>query len=142
MYEQMAIDRISEVENLTDNLTDETASWLIRLAIDKATALLTDINDADAAGAKVNDLMAVMRDINQIIPALKSKQPSDLTKDLSAFVRVYSKAFGDSRKLTSKSLNKLATELKKMSPLEATKKLLTALSPGSVAHPATAKSKK
>src|SRR5260221_12106150 len=101
MYEQMAIDRISEVGNLTDNLTDDAASWLIRWAVDQAPALLVSIDDADTAGARINDIMAVMRKINEIIPARVSKEPDDLAKDIKDFARVYSKVFGTPRRLTA-----------------------------------------
>src|SRR5262249_5634933 len=66
MDRQTAIDRITETENLTDGLEDDDANWLLDWGIAQVDGLVTGIKDEDEAGEKLNQLMSVMRTLNQI----------------------------------------------------------------------------
>jgi hypothetical protein len=142
MYEQMAIDRISEVENLTDNLDDETASWLIRWAIDKAPSLLADVTDEDEAGAKINSLMAVMRRINEIVPALSAKKPAELATDLKELAKLHAEAFDSAKKPNAKDFADSTTKVLKQPPLEAIQSMLTLIAPPTDSPAKAGKSRK
>jgi hypothetical protein len=86
MDRQTAIDRITETENLTDGLEDDDANWLLDWGIAHVDGLVTGIKDEDAAGKKLNQLMAVMRSLNQIA-ADRAAKPSDaLAADIRAFL--------------------------------------------------------
>jgi hypothetical protein len=85
-------ERILETENLTDELEDIEANWLLNWGISH----LDDVLGADpiAAGDRVNALMAVMRKINRIAGNYASKDPQDLVEDLSSLNDLYLAAFG------------------------------------------------
>jgi hypothetical protein len=141
MHEQMAIDRISEIGNLTDNLDDDTASWLIRWGIEKSTALIADIADVEEAGAKLNNVMAFMRKINEIIPARTVKKSGDLKSDLKVLVELYAKAFELTPQVSAKELTKHAGKIKKQSPLAAIQSLVTITAPQAESKTTTRKAK-
>jgi hypothetical protein len=94
MDRQIAIDRITETENLTDGLEDDDANWLLDWGIGHVDGLVTGIADEDAAGDKLNQLMAVMRTLNQIASNRAAKPPDALAADIRTFLDRYQQAFG------------------------------------------------
>lgn len=94
MDRQTAIDRITETENLTDGLEDDDANWLLDWGIAQVDGLVTGIKDEDAAGEKLNQLMSVMRTLNQIAADRAAKSPDALASDISTFLERYQQAFG------------------------------------------------
>jgi hypothetical protein len=94
MDRQTAIDRITETENLTDGLEDDDANWLLDWGIAHVDGLVTGIKDEDAAGEKLNQLMSVMRTLNQIASDRAAKPPDALATDIDAFLERYQQAFG------------------------------------------------
>ncbi len=94
MDRQTAIDRITETENLTDGLEDDDANWLLDWGIAQVDGLVTGIKDEDAAGEKLNQLMAVMRTLNQIAADRAAKPPDALAGDIRTFLERYQQAFG------------------------------------------------
>lgn len=77
------IQKILETENLTDELDDCDASWLLDWGIGQLAVVLQGETDAEAAGAKTNCLMAVMRKMNRISGYYARKAPSELAEDLA-----------------------------------------------------------
>ena len=94
MDRQTAIDRITETENLTDGLEDDDANWLLDWGIAHVDGLVTGIKDEDAAGEKLNQLMSVMRTLNQIAADRAAKPPDALAGDIRTFLERYQQAFG------------------------------------------------
>jgi hypothetical protein len=94
MDRQTAIDRITETENLTDGLEDDDANWLLDWGIARVDGLVTGIKDEDAAGEKLNQLMSVMRTLNQIAADRAAKPPDALAGDIRTFLERYQQAFG------------------------------------------------
>jgi hypothetical protein len=94
MDRQTAIDRITETENLTDGLEDDDANWLLDWGIAQVDGLVTGIKDEDAAGEKLNQLMSVMRTLNQIAADRAAKPPDALADDIRTFLERYQQAFG------------------------------------------------
>jgi hypothetical protein len=94
MDRQTAIDRITETENLTDGLEDDDANWLLDWGIAQVDGLVTGIKDEDAAGEKLNQLMSVMRTLNQIAADRAAKAPDALAGDIRTFLERYQQAFG------------------------------------------------
>ena len=94
MDRQTAIDRITETENLTDGLEDDDANWLLDWGIAQVDGLVTGIKDEDAAGEKLNQLMSVMRTLNQIAADRAAKPPDALAGDIRTFLERYQQAFG------------------------------------------------
>jgi hypothetical protein len=94
MDRQTAIDRITETENLTDGLEDDDANWLLDWGIAHVDGVVTGITDEDAAGDKLNQLMAVMRSLNQIAADRAAKPPDALAADIRTYLERYRQAFG------------------------------------------------
>jgi hypothetical protein len=111
MDKQAAIDRILETENLTDGLEDDDAKWLLDWGIGFLPALIGELEDEDAAGAKVNELMAVMRQINQIVADRNATSPEDLADAVVALAEAHARAFGGNRPLKPEDPSKLAALL-------------------------------
>jgi hypothetical protein len=128
---QTAIDRITENENLTDNLEDDEASWLIDWGIKKATEQVASIKNDDTAGDKLDAVMAVMRKLNQIVGSRAAKQPNVLAEDVRSLATMYADAFGSARTLAAPNLNDAAKQIKQKSPQETLEYLLNLVEPGS-----------
>src|SRR5258708_39606851 len=94
MDEALAIERITETENLTDGLDDDDATWLLQWGTSRVGGLIAGIADEEAAGEKVNQLMAVMRLLNAIAADRTVKDPASLGDDIRALRERYAAAFG------------------------------------------------
>ncbi|HEX6540208.1 MAG TPA: hypothetical protein VF040_00520, partial [Ktedonobacterales bacterium] len=82
MDEALAIERITENENLTDGLNDEDARWLLQWGTGHAGELIAGATDDEAAGQKINQLMAVMRSLNAIAADRTVKDSASLAADI------------------------------------------------------------
>ncbi len=133
MDQQIAVDRILETENLTANLEDPDANWLLNWGISHVPRLIGHIEDDEAAGAKVNELMAVMRKLNQIAGESAEKPTEELDKDIKELAALYRKAFGEIRMLGADDFKRAAGELRKKSPLETMQFLIEFVAKGSPA---------
>ncbi len=129
MDQQIAIDRILETENLTDGLEDNDARWLLDWGIARLPTLIDKTEDEDAAGAKVNDLMVVMRKVNQIISARGSGSAEDLAVTIQELNLAISRLFGRTRALSSKNALSLANSLQTGTPRQAMQSLIEAMQP-------------
>ncbi len=115
MEKQPFIDRILETENLSDELQDADANWLLNWGINQLDVVLKDTNDLETAGAKTNGLMAVMRKINRICGSYANKLPADLSQDLVALQLLHNAAFGQTfASLPDELLKKTAARLVKL----------------------------
>jgi hypothetical protein len=112
MDRQTAIDRITETENLTDGLEDDDANWLLDWGIAHVDGLVTGIKDEDAAGEKLNQLMAVMRSLNQIAADRAAKPPDALAADIRAFLERYQQTFGAAKDATPTATSAPAADAK------------------------------
>ena len=64
--QQPFVDRMLESENLTDELEDEDADWLLNWGIGQIGEAIKAAADMDAASEKVNALMQFMRLLNRL----------------------------------------------------------------------------
>ena len=129
MDKQTAIDRILETENLTDGLEDEDANWLLDWGIHYVPILIGELQDEDAAGAKLNQLMAVMRKINQIVADRQDATAEDLAEAITGLVRAYAQAFGSARPLSSEEALNLAASLSIRPARQAMQAIIEAVQP-------------
>jgi len=132
MEEQVALDRILETENLTDGLEDKEANWLLDWGIKRLPGLIGGITDDEAAGARVNELMAVMRKINQIIAGRDSKSVDELAVDIQELAERYERAFGSVRKASPDEYKKLAAQIAEKPSGEAMQTLIEWVAPARV----------
>jgi hypothetical protein len=135
MNEQAAIDRILETENLTDGLADDEANWLIDWGVERVRPLIAGIEDDEAAGEKVNQLMAVMRKLNQITADRGVKSAEDLAADVNTFLGAHAAAFGHAPTLGTGEVAFACVTIKMMPPLETMQFLLGLAEPQDTAKP-------
>ncbi len=133
MNEERAIERITETENLTDGLEDDDANWLLDWGIGHVHDLLCEIEDDEAAGAKIHALMAVMRKLNRIAADRAVKSPKSLAEDVKRFVSLYAKTFGNAKKLKSDDYKRTADAIRTRPPREAMQMLISLASTGTPA---------
>lgn len=117
---QVLIDRLLESENLTDNLEDDDANTLINWGVAQIKPLVNHITDEDAAGEKVNDLMALMRQVNSIAGNLSTVSEDKIQKLLEQFTQTFDK----DHHVSDDDLKAVAEKLSQMQPGEAVKYLL------------------
>ncbi len=86
------VERILEAENLTDELEDAQANWLLDWGIGQLDGLLVDITDEELAGARVNALMAVMRKINRLAGSRQRHNPAELAADFATLADLWARA--------------------------------------------------
>ena len=120
MDRQVLIDRLLESENLTDNLEDEDADTLIKWGIAQISPLVNGIKDEDAAGEKVSDLMALMRQINLIAGNLSTVSEDKIQKLLEQFTQTFDKDLH----VSDEERRALVEKISQMQPGEAVKYLL------------------
>jgi hypothetical protein len=131
MEEQSAIDRILETENLTDNLEDQEANWLLDWGIKRLPGLISGIADDEAAGTKVNELMAVMRQVNRIIGGRDSISADELAGAIQMLADKYASAFGAVRETSLDDHTSLSAQIVEKPALEAMQVLLEWMAPAS-----------
>jgi len=87
MNKQAALDKILEVTNLTDGLSDDDANLLIDWATKHADTLTEGTTSANAAGEKVNQVMALMRQINTLTVKRKTETPEAFAGELATLTQ-------------------------------------------------------
>jgi hypothetical protein len=85
------IDRIHETENLTDELADADARWLLDWGIGQLGHALRDVSDETAADLKATALMSCMRKMNRIVGQRTKKNPKVLAVELEELASLFSR---------------------------------------------------
>src|SRR5450631_495885 len=119
MDPQRAKERILENENLTDNLDDEAADWLLNWGIGHLNGLVGSIQDEDSAGEKINALMAVMRQLNRIGGILSSVgqvQPDKIETAVREFFASYRLIFPKPGPVKTETIHAAAIAVARMQP--------------------------
>jgi len=129
MDDKVFIERLLENENLTAELMDEDANWLLNWGSSQVKRLVQDIEDEEAAGTRVNALMAVMRQVNQLVGQFDGLEAADLAAELGKLVKAYTKAFGGSRKVGVAERTAAAAQLGAMTSSQALQFLVEWLAP-------------
>ena len=119
MEKDIFVERMLEVENLTDELEDAQANWLLNWGISRLDGVLQGAADAEAGGDKANALMAVMRKINRMAGARRKADPETLAGDFAALSNLFSTAFGIEVAATPAECGLAAARLPKLSHQEA-----------------------
>ena len=119
MDRQLFIDRLLESENLTDNLEDEAANTLIKWGISQIDHLIKD-KDEETAGAKVNQLMSLMRAVNSVAGDPSAVSLAPLFRLLNRFAQTFDKA----HPISENERSTVAKEISSMQPKDAVDYLL------------------
>lgn len=117
---QNFIDRMLEVENLTDALEDDNADFLLNWGIEQLKQELGRIEDNEAAGVYTNNLMGFMRMVNHIAGDRENVQ----TDDLIQMAECRQKAIGSRQELAVEAFDEAAAHIKVMTPHQAIEYLL------------------
>jgi hypothetical protein len=125
MEKERFIERMLETENLTDELEDRDANWLLDWGIGMLDQALEGIAGDEAAGGKVNALMAVMRKINRITGNRENRDTQNLAADLLTLTGLFEAAFGAARPVTAAECAAAAAQLPAL-PSRQSLELLTA----------------
>ncbi len=129
MDKQTAIDRLLETENLTDGLEDDDAGWLLDWGI-RSVADLAPKPGGEIPGTKVNELMALMREISRILAGRESAASGDLARAITGLAGAYARAFGRARRLSPDEAAGLAAGLPHQPTRQALQALIGAIRPG------------
>jgi hypothetical protein len=120
MGKELYVERMLGVENLTDELEDPQANWLLNWGVARLDAVLKAAGgDPEAAGNKVNALMAVMRKINRMAGARQSAGAEALADDFLALNGLFTTAFGSERVVTASECQAAAGRLATLSAQQA-----------------------
>ena len=119
MDRQLFIDRLLESENLTDNLEDEAANTLIKWGISQIDHLIKD-KDEETAGAKVNQLMSLMRAVNSVAGDPSAASLAPLFRLLNRFAQTFDK----DHPISENERSTVAKEISSMQPKDAVDYLL------------------
>jgi hypothetical protein len=96
MNKEILIEKILETENLTDELEDADASWLLDWGLNRVDDVLEGIIDDEIAGGKTNDLMAVMRKMNRIAGRYAGSTPAEIADNLYKLHNLFGNLFTSS----------------------------------------------
>src|SRR5690242_11810569 len=127
MDKALAIERITENENLTDGLEDDDANWLLQWGTSHVSSLIAGIEDDEVAGEKVNQLMAVMRSLNAIAADRAVETPANLGEHIWALRDQYIATFGSVAPRGEDEMARLSNALPSVSAREAMRQLLAFL---------------
>jgi hypothetical protein len=91
---KLLIERILETENLTDELQDADAQWLLDWGINQLDPVLQGVSGEDEANERLTALMGALRKINRLASSRDSKNSDALAADLTALASLIAQAFG------------------------------------------------
>ncbi len=118
------VERILEVENLTDELEDAQANWLLEWGIAQLDWLLEDVSDEEIAGARVNALMAAMRKVNRATGSRAGREPAELAADFATLADLWGRVRGCEPGVTPADCEQAAAEFIQLPAEEAVKWLV------------------
>jgi hypothetical protein len=112
---QALTDRMLESENLTDNLQDQEAQWLLDWGITELRRLASEAENDQELSERAGALMKFMRGLNRLVGSLPDADPAELTRLLEARFAAY----GTSRAAEQAAIDEAAMALSAMAPQEA-----------------------
>ena len=123
---QILIERMLENENLTEDLDDEDADWLLDWGADRLREL-SDSETMEAAEEKAGALMKFIRGLNRLAGGLPGVDPADL----AALLEHYAMALGSSRAAGQVEIEDAAASISSLTPREALEYLISWCAPSS-----------
>jgi hypothetical protein len=133
MDRQKAIERILESEDLTDNLDDDAADWLLNWATSKVDTLLSVTAQSEQSDEKVNQLMRVMRQLNQMMADYADAAAEEMAPEIETFLAQYAETFGITRAQTAEDYQQVAADISEKQPTEAIQALIAFAQPDAAA---------
>lgn len=112
---QTLTDRMLESENLTDNLQDQEAQWLLDWGIAELRRLAGEAENDQVLAEKAGALMKFMRGLNRLAGSLPDADPAELARLLESRFAAY----GTSRPAEQAAINDAVTALSALPPRQA-----------------------
>jgi hypothetical protein len=122
---QVQVDRLLEAENLSDNLADEDAEWLLNWGVAQVRGMANQMTDSDELSKKAGALMKFMRGLNRIAGSLPDADPAAVSR----LAGPYSAAFGAARNATEVEIAEAAARISSMPPRQVLEFLIEWLEP-------------
>jgi hypothetical protein len=94
MDKKIFIERLVETENLTDELDDQDAKWLLDWGVRHLDDTLLGVTDEDTATHRITALMAIMRHTNHLVGNRRNAGPEILESEQKTLGQLFSEAFG------------------------------------------------
>lgn len=114
----LAVDRILETGNLTDNLRDTEANWLIDWGVQSVRALVAPIADENTGWEAVSQLMGLMRELNKLAATATTGNAERLTEEVKHFLGHYAAVFATADHSQTADVAGLVATLQAAAPLE------------------------
>jgi hypothetical protein len=119
MNTQPYLDRLLENENLTADLEDAEADWLIQWGIAQIDIVTEGLTEETAADEKISALMSLMRRISRTVARKDRRTPAELAEGLCELETMYAQAFGQTQPHSPADGEQAAARLQAISALEA-----------------------
>ena len=119
MDKKIFIERLTETENLTNELEDPDAKWLLAWGIKHLDDALQDFDDENTASAKVTALMAILRRTNRLVGNRRNVDAAILESEQDALEELFIQAFGWKEIYLREDLSRSANLFRLMTSREA-----------------------
>jgi len=121
---QPYIDRMLETENLTADLEDTEAEWLLQWGLDHIDVVCDGLDDDAERDDHVHALMAFMRRLNRAVARKNRRELEILAEELNELAELYAQAFGQSRPLSPNDCRHTADQIKRLPAMDALQTLV------------------
>lgn len=111
--------RLLESENLTADLEDTEADWLIQWGIAQIAIVTDGVMEESIADERISALMTFMRRTARTVARKDRRTPEELANALRESGNFYAQAFGGCRLLSPDDYRQAAVHLRSSSTLEA-----------------------
>jgi hypothetical protein len=112
---QTLTDRMLESENLTDNLQDQEAQWLLDWGITELRRLASEAENEQELSDRAGALMKFIRGLNRLVGGLPDADPAELARLLESHFAAY----GTSRAAEQAAIDEAVIALSALPPREA-----------------------
>ncbi|MFZ6026888.1 MAG: hypothetical protein ACOYYS_04155 [Chloroflexota bacterium] len=118
MNTQTYKERLLENENLTADLEDPEADWLLQWGVSQIPIVTDGVTDEAFAGEKISALATFIRRTGRTVVRRNRRTPEELADALRELGNFYARAFGACRLLSPDDYLRAAIRLQALSTLE------------------------
>jgi len=117
---QIFTDRMLETENLTDDLEDTEARWLLEWGLRQVPLVVAGCQqDEELAGERIGYLMNFIRRTNRLVSRKNARPIEAMANELQTLEETYRQAFMDGRSHSEQEIFAAASQLPGLSPMAA-----------------------
>jgi hypothetical protein len=112
-------DRLLETENLTTDLEDVEADWLLQWGVAQIDLVTDGLAEEAAADEQIGVLMSFMRRASRTVARKDRRTPAELAEALNELGGIYAQLFGGCRPLSPAECEPAAIQMQQLAPLAA-----------------------